>query len=681
MPAFRHQVEIRWPLTRSFELAGIACDGVSNVASDALEAGHEALRRHAWREGYELLERADSAAPLSPEDLEELAAAAWWTGRLDACIAARERAFAGYIAAEDSRRAAMVAMAVAKDQYAKRASSIGAAWVARAERLLAEEPECVEHGYLERLLSVIAFEGRGDFDAALAHARRALEIGTTFGDRELQALALQDQGRVLVAAGEVAEGQAMIDEATVAAVSGELSPYNTGVVYCNTIASCKELADYRRAGDWTEAAKRWCDRQAISGFPGLCRVYRASIMLVRGAWQEAELEARQACDELMNFNVGYAAEAFYELGELRMRKGDFAAAHEAFRQSHELGRDPQPGVALLRLAEGKTDGASASIDQALNEESRDLHRARLLPAQVEIALVSGDRAKARAAAEELTAIGERYGSDAFKAAACAARSRIALAEGDARLALHDARNALRSWQEIGAPFEAAHARMLLALAYVAEGNADDGALELQAAASAFDRLGAVPDARRAHERLESLGVRPTSVDAVGSQTRTFMFTDIVRSTNLVEAIGDDAWAQLVRWHDETLRSLFAAHQGEEVDHAGDGFFVAFADPAAAVECAVAVQRTLFDHRRAHGFAPQVRIGLHKTEAARRGAAYRGKGVHEAARISAVADAGQILASAKTLASASVRFPASSARAVELKGVAEPVEVVAIDWRT
>jgi class 3 adenylate cyclase len=665
---------------------------VSHIAAEPLEAGRDALARYAWREGYELLANADAATPLSPEDLEGLAAAAWWTGRLEACIAARERAFAGYTAGENRRRAAIVAMALAKDYYAKLASSIGTAWVARAQRLLAEEPECVERGYLERLLSVIAFEGRGDFDAALEHGRRALEIGTQFGDSELQALALQDQGRALVARGEVAEGMAMIDEATVAAVSGELSPYHTGVVYCNTIAACKDLADYRRAGDWTEAAKRWCDRQAISGFPGLCRVYRASIMLVRGAWPEAELEARRACDELMEFNLGYAAEAFYELGEMRMRRGDLAAAHELFRRAHELGRDPQPGVALLHLAEGRIDGATSCIDQALDEESGDVYRglvvwgqlprARLLPAQVEIALAAGDNAKARTAAEELTAIGETYGSDALKAAACSARSRIALEEGDTRSAVRDARQALRLWQGVDAPYEGAQARMLLALGYLAEGNADSGALELQAAASTFERLGAVPDARRAREQLESLGVASTTAEAAPeSQTRTFMFTDMVRSTSLVDAIGDDSWAELVRWHDETLRSLFVEHGGEEIDHAGDGFFVAFADPAAAVECAVAVQRTLFEHRRAHGFAPQVRIGLHETEAARRGAAYRGKGVHEAARISAIAVGGEILASANTLASTTVRFPTSAGRAVELKGIAEPVELVTIDWRT
>jgi class 3 adenylate cyclase len=656
-------------------------DGVSRTSADALEAGRQAIERYAWREGYDLLEGADAAAALAPEDLERLAAAAWWTGRLDACISARERAFAGYMTDDKRRRAAMVAMALAKDHYAKQAASIGAAWVARAERLLADEPECVEHGYLERLLSVIAFEGRADFDAALAHARRAREIATKFGDRELQAVALHDQGRVLVAKGEVAEGMALVDEATSAAVSGELSPYNTGVVYCNTITACKELADYRRAGDWTEAAKRWCDRQAISGFPGMCRVYRASVMLVRGAWSEAELEARRACDELMEFNLGYAAEAFYELGELRMRQGDFAAAHEAFEQAHELGRDPQPGVAVLRLAEGKTDGASSSIESALDSESRELYRARLLPAQVEIALANGDRAKALAAAEELTAIAERYGSDAFKAVAGAARSRIALDEGNARLAMRDARAAVRLWQEIGAPFEAAQARMLLASAYVAEGNAEGGLLELRAAATAFERLGAVPDARRARDQLQSLGVGAPSVDAATArETRTLMFTDIVRSTNLVEAIGDDAWAELVRWHDEKLRSVFVEHGGEELDHAGDGFFVAFPTAGAAVECAVAVQRTLFDHRRTHGFAPQVRIGLHETAAVRRGAAFRGKGVHEAARISTIAEGGEILASVETLAGSTIRFPASAPRTVELKGVAEPVELVAIEWR-
>jgi class 3 adenylate cyclase/tetratricopeptide (TPR) repeat protein len=655
---------------------------VSNVAAEPLEAGRDALRRHAWREGYELLASADTTASLSPEDLEGLAAAAWWTGRLEACISARERAFAGYIAAENQRRAALVAMALAKDYYAKRAASIGTAWLTRAERLLAEESDCVEQGYLARLLAVIAFESRGDFDAALAHGRHALEIGTRFADRELQALGLQDQGRALVAKGDVAEGMAMIEEATSAAVSGELSPYYTGVIYCNMISACGELADYRRAGDWSEAATRWCERQAIEGFPGVCRVYRASIMLIRGAWSDAEREARRACDELIEFNLDYAAEAFYELGEIRSRKGDLAAAREAFRQSHGLGRDPQPGLALLRLAEGRIDGACAGIEQALNDESRALRRARLLPAQVEIAIAASDLAKAHAAAEELTATARTFGSDALEAAALTARARIALTEGNPRLTVREGRQALRLWQQVGAPFEAAEARVLLGSAHAEEGTIEDGVLELQAAVSAFDQLGAALAARRAREQLGSLGIGPTAVDAKNlGGTRTFVFTDIARSTNLVEAIGDEAWADLVRWHDGTLRSLFAEHGGEEIDHAGDGFFVAFVDTTAAVECAVAVQRTLAAHRRAHGFAPQVRIGIHASEAVRDGAHYRGKGVHQAARISAVATGGEVLASAATVEGASVRFPTFGERVVELKGVSEPVAVVTVGWQT
>jgi len=287
---------------------------VGEITSGTLVAGREALARFAWQDGFDLLVEADAVAPLAPEDLEGLAAAAWWTAHLDACIAARERAFAGYSVAGESRCAALVAMAVAKDHFAKRALSVGAAWVARAERLLADESECVELGHLERLLGVIALESEGDYDAALAHAQCAHELGARLGDRDLGVVSLHDQGRALVAKGEVEAGMALIDEATIAAVSGELSPYYTGVVYCNTITACKELADYRRAGDWSEAAKRWCERQSIAGFPGMCRVYRASIMLVRGAWADAEVEARRACEELLEFNLVYAAEAFYELG-------------------------------------------------------------------------------------------------------------------------------------------------------------------------------------------------------------------------------------------------------------------------------------------------------------------------------------------------------------------------------
>jgi len=638
--------------------------------------GRDAIARHAWREGYELLVQADAGEGLAADDLERVGEAAWWTGRLDECISARERAFALRLDAAETRRAALVAMALAKDYFAKGSPTIGSAWVSRAEKLLADEPECVEQGWLERLRSVMALEGEGDYDKAIAHARRSLEIATRFRDRDLLAVSLHDEGRASVMRGNVPEGMALIDEATARAVAGELSPYNTGVVYCNTITACKELADYRRAGDWTEAARRWCERQAITGFPGMCRVYRASVLFVQGAWPEAEHEARQACEELEGFNLSYTAAAFYELGEMRLRAGDLGAAEEAFTQAHELGRNPQPGLALLRLAQGRTDGARKCIDQALEEETGALHRARLLPAQVDIALAAGDPETARTGAAELGEIAQTFGSDALEASAHVARARVALADADPRACTREAREAVRIWRGLGVPYETAQARMLLGEAYLATGDEENGALELQAAVAGFEALGAVRDARAAREKLEQAGAHATA--AAGRATKTFMFTDIVRSTNLVEAIGDEAWTDLVRWHDRTLRSLFATHGGEEVDHAGDGFFVAFAEPTDALECAVAVQRSLADHRREHGFAPQVRIGLHAAEAARQGAGYKGRGVHEAARIGALADGGEIVASRETVDGG--RYVLSEPRAEELKGFEEPVELVTVAWR-
>jgi class 3 adenylate cyclase len=648
-----------------------------SIVGDPLTAGREAIARNDWSEAYERLQEADGRSPLAPQDLEQLAEAAWWTGRLDECIAARERAFALHHREGNRRAAALVAIALAKDYYAKGSSSIGTAWVNRAERLLAEEPESVEHGWLERLRGVIALEGRGDYEAALEHGRRAFELAHEFGDADLETIAMHDQGRALVMRGDVDSGMAMIDEATAPATSGELSAFNTAVIYCNTITACKELADYRRGGDWSDAAKRWCERQSINGFPGMCRVYRASIMHFRGAWSEAEVEARQACDELRDFNLGYAAEAFYELGEIRLRLGDLNAAEEAFRQAHELGRDPQPGMAMLRLAQGHIDGARSCIRRALSHESEDLHRARLLPAQVEIALLLDERDTARMAVEELARIAETYGSDTFTASAYAERSRLALAEGDGVTATRDAHEAVRRWQAIEAPYEAARSRILLGEAYLLDNDDEQAELELGAAAAAFDRLGAAREARAVRDRVSLLGREHGAADRRAA--RTFMFTDIVRSTSLVEAIGDEAWTDLVGWHDKTLRSLFVAHDGEEVDQAGDGFFVAFDEPAAALECAVAIQRTLADHRREHGFAPQVRIGVHAAEAARKGAAYKGRGVHEAARIGAVANGGEIVASRRT-AEASPGVSASTPREVTLKGIERPAEIVSIDWR-
>jgi class 3 adenylate cyclase len=640
-----------------------------------LTAGREAAARYAWRAAFDRLIEADAGEPLAADDLDALAEAAWWVARLDVAIAARERAFAGYLEDKDERRAGMMAIWLAKDNYSKRASAVAGAWMKRADRLLADKPTSIEYGYLERMKAVLAFEGLHEYADALVRADRALEIGTEQGDRDLMAVALHDRGRILVATGAVDDGFAAMDEATVAAVSGELSPYWTAAIYCNTISACRDVADYARANEWSEAAKRWCERQTISGFPGLCRVYRAEIMRLRGAWAEAEQEARLATEELRDFNVSYAAAAFYEVGEIRLRAGDLVGASDAFREAHELGHTAQPGLALLRLAEGDVESAATSMSTALRGETADrLRRARLLPAEVEIALAVGDSERAEAATVELEKIAEDFGSTAMRAGAEAARGALSLSEGDSEGAVHALRNACRLWQELDAPYEAGETRMWLGLAYRARGDDADARLELEAARMTFDRLGAVREAQRASDILAA-GRRQTGVSA----SRTFMFTDIVKSTSLLEAIGDEAWTHLLRWHDETIRSLLREHHGEEIDHAGDGFFVAFDSARAALDCATAIQRTLREHRQTHGFSPEVRIGLHEAEARRVAGTFRGKGVHEAARIGALARGGEIVASLATLEEAGALDRISEHREVTLKGIARPVEVANLRW--
>ena len=641
-----------------------------------LAAGREAVARYAWREAYEQLTAADHAGKLDADDLEGLAEAAWWNGRADQCISARERAFALHLEAGRPRRAALDALALAKDQFGLRASAIGSAWLSRAQRLLADEPVGVEHGYLARLQAVIALEGEADYDRTLELARQTLEIGTRFGERDLIALALQDQGRALVAKGQVKEGMALLDEATVAALSGELKPFTTGAIYCNLIGVCEQTADFRRAGEWTQAARRWCERLAIAGFPGMCRVHRAEVIRLRGSWQEAELEARNAFEELRDFNVEYAAEAQYLIGESRLDRGDLAESRAAFRQAHELGRDPNPGLALLHLAEGKVDAAVTAIRRGLASEHRPLYRGRLLPAQVVIALAAGDLATAKTASRELQKAADTYGTSALKARALSARGAVAAADGDLEAAVQMLCEALTLWREVEAPYEEAKTRVALASAYQAGGDSEGAVLELRAAQTTFARLGAVLDERHVSELLAATG--DTSAQPAAAASRTFMFSDIVKSTELVAAMGDEAWNEVLRWHDQALRGLFAQHGGEEIDHAGDGFFVSFEKAEQAIECAVQIQRTLADHRRNHGFAPQVRVGLHQTAATKVGLAYRGKGVHEAARIAAAAQGGEVLASWHT--AKPCKFAVSEPREVSLKGIAEPVQVVSISWR-
>jgi class 3 adenylate cyclase len=293
---------------------------------------------------------------------------------------------------------------------------------------------------------------------------------------------------------------------------------------------------------------------------------------------------------------------------------------------------------------------------------------------VEVALAAGAIDVASAAADELDAIVEAYSTPALDATRLVARGRVHLAQGDVSGAADELRHAIRAWREVGAPFEVARTRAVLAHVLRALDDDDAADLELQAALTEFERLGARIDAQAAQRDLQAAMERRRGP----SQTRmTFMFTDIVGSTKLAEALGDEAWDRLLRWHDDTLRALVTAGGGEIVKSTGDGFFAAFGGAHPAVDCAVSIQRALADHRRTSGFALSVRIGLHTAEASRRGTDYSGVGVHTAARVADLAGPGEILATTETLVEAGI--DGTGAREATVKGVTAPVAVATVAW--
>ena len=650
-----------------------------DASTDPLAAGRDAFRRHAWEDAFDLLAKADAAATLSGPDLELLAEAAFFAGQPEARIDAKERAFKAYLDGGDATRAGYVAVDVAREHWLRRRKSIASGWLRRAERLLEGQPESYAQGYLALAHSEAAREA-GEIDTAVDEATRAVDIALRTGDADLRALALTVLAQLRIGMGDPKEGFGLLEEAAIAAVGGELTPITAGVTSCQMISACRNISDYRRATEWLEATDEWCKRQEVSGFPGICRIHRAEIVALHGGWEQAEQELRRATNELAAFDaIPPMADGLYAIADIRRLRGDTAGAEEALREAHALGRSPQPALALIRLADGKVRAASAAIDAALEESTGDQwQRARLLAAQVEIAIVGGDVARARVAADELTAIVERYESPALAAGQNEALGRVLLAEGDHAGSIRALRGALDGWREVGSPHQVARVRAVLSRALRARGDEDDADLELRAARDEFERLGALPDLHAAESELRELEERRARPDQA---RRTFMFTDIVGSTNLAEALGDEAWDRLLRWHDDALRALVARHGGEVVKSTGDGFFVAFESGRMAVACAIAIQRALAEHRVATGYVPAVRIGIHTANATRRGQDYAGVGVHVAARVAALAGGGEIYASEDALHEAADGrdISASPTTEVSVKGIAAPIRVATIAW--
>lgn len=465
-------------------------------AAEALEAARDAFGRQNWAVAFESFQAARHLGDLSADDWFTLADSAWWLGEIDASLEAWERAHHRYLKAGQFRQAAMSAMFVAAHSMERGDEAAGSGWMSRMDRLLRDEPEGRKHGY-PLYFEMFQAMGSGDLEGAIASAQRMQRIGRRFDDPNLVAVGLVGEGRAMIKQGRVSDGMALLDDSMLAALSDELHPLWVGAIYCHLMDACRELADLHRANEWTRAAARWCERLPDTAlYRGICRVHRAQVLQVQGAWDQAEREAGRACADVIHMHPGTVAEGHYEIGKIRRLRGDLSGAEEAFKRAHELGRDPQPGLAMVRLAQGQTDSAAALIRSALTAQPTDrLARAQLRAAQVEVALAAGDLETARQASEELQATASAYESSGLEAAARQARGAVLWAEGEAAEAVKVLRSACRLWQELDAKHSAARTRVLLDQAYRALGDEDAAQLEFDAACAVFERLGAALDCR------------------------------------------------------------------------------------------------------------------------------------------------------------------------------------------
>jgi DNA-binding CsgD family transcriptional regulator len=471
------------------------------TGGSTLERGRQAFEGRAWGAAYELLCAADGEAPLGAEDLERASRAAHLTGRDDEGFSLCERAFRERMRQGDPEGAALAGFWLVFGLMNRGEWARAGGWLGRARAAIDDgRRDCVARGFLLAPDALQALMG-GDAERAYATFSEQREIGRRFADPDLITLAGFGQGQALIAMGRLPEGIAVFDEVMVGVTGGETSAIVAGLVYCGVIAACMETFDPGRAREWTVALQLWCDAQPdLVPFRGQCMVHRAQIMQIQGAWLDALEELKQAADRFTGAGHPAAGDAFYEQAEVHRWRGDLDDAERAYRQAAAFGRDPQPGLALLRLAQGQLEAASAGIRRALEEATERFRRPRLLSAAVEIALEDNDADGARAAAGELAQLAGEREVPLLQAMAAHAGGLVGLAEGDARRALAGARRAWSLWQELDAPYEAARARVVVAMACRALGDEDAARMELEAARQVFERLSAGP----ALARVEAL---------------------------------------------------------------------------------------------------------------------------------------------------------------------------------
>lgn len=467
-----------------------------------LARGREAFDRQAWAAAYEHLAGAAATAALEVPDLERLAVAAYLVGRRSESTSAWMTAHQDCVRRGEGARAARCGFWLAVNHLHSGEAAQGSGWIDRARRVLdAHTQDCVEEGYL-RCAAALRSTFSGDLEAGLAGFGAAAEIGERFGDPELVAQARVGQGRCLIYLGRIAEGVGLLDEAMVAVGAKEVSAVSVGDVYCTAIEGYQELFDIARVREWTGVLSRWCESQPeLVLYRGQCLLHRAELMALQGAWADAVVEAQKACDRLAQPHHPALGAATYLRAELHRLRGEVDAADAAFRLAGELGRDPQPGRALLQLAQGRTEVAAATIRRTWAQNADPLGRARFAAAYVEILISAGSVDEARSAVEGLAALPAELRKSYLQALTDTVSGAVLLAEGDLPGALRALRRAVDGWRDLGATYDAARTRLLSAETCRRLGDAEGAVLEIEAARAVFVGLGARPDVARADALL------------------------------------------------------------------------------------------------------------------------------------------------------------------------------------
>lgn len=475
-----------------------------------LAAAREAARRGDWSTCYEQVANLD-LDNLEGPDLLLVADAAWWTLELEASMAARQRAYRSFAGAGDHQRAAWCGWFLWFDYRFKGDTAVASSWLRRAERHLEGDRSGEAAGYVLVATATAALD-RGDLAGANHLAVEALTEGRRIGSADVVALATETLGRVAIDEGRSDEGRTLLDDAMCSVVAGELSPLASGLLFCDVLTTCMEQADLKRAAEWTTVALAWCDAQStITPYHGVCRVHGVEVRALQGQWAEAEADGVRACDELIRLEPAAAGHAYYAIGDIRRRRGDLAGADKAFSRANELGRWPQPGLALLRLAQGRHDDARSLLSvRAGDLPTALLSRCEMLAAQVEVAIAVGDLEGAEEAAGVLGE--EAEGREPLLGAiAASAAARLALSRMDAGAALAHATRAVEGFRALGLPHEIGRALVVRAQAAQAQGDSESARLDLDAACAALESLGAVADLRAVAEIRGEAAARPAGL--------------------------------------------------------------------------------------------------------------------------------------------------------------------------